>query len=70
MNKVDDLEFDDLEFNDLNYDELEHLIGSYSNYIIEFYDEHSSAEYPVSVYEFFDYEYKEILKEIKYGTTN
>ena len=50
-------------FNQLTYNELLNLINSYSDYIIEFYDTHSSSEYPISIYEFYDYEYQEILKE-------
>ncbi len=47
----------------LNSTELLHLLDNYSMYVTEFYDEHSSAEYPVCVYEFYDNEYQEIIKE-------
>ena len=50
-------------FNQLTYNELLNLINSYSDYVIEFYDTHSSGEYPVCIYEFYEYEFQEILKE-------
>ena len=45
--------------------ELLFLMEQYSNYVTEFYDEHSSAEYPVSVFEFYKYEFQKILDNIK-----
>lgn len=53
MNSLEDLDREDLLF----------LIGCYNNYVVEFYDEHEEGMYPVSVYEFFDNEFQEILKE-------
>lgn len=48
---------------DLDREDLLFLIGCYNNYVVEFYDEHEDGMYPVSVYEFFDNEFQEILKE-------
>lgn len=48
---------------DLDREDLLFLIGCYNNYIIEFYDEHEEGMTPVCVYEFFDNEFQEILKE-------
>lgn len=48
---------------DLDREDLLFLIGCYNNYVVEFYDEHEEGMYPVSVYEFFDNEFQEILKE-------
>lgn len=48
---------------DLDREDLLFFIGCYNNYIVEFYDEHEEGMYPVSVYEFFDNEFQEILKE-------
>lgn len=47
---------------DLDREDLLFLIGCYNNYVVEFYDEHKEGMYPVSVYEFFDNEFQEILK--------
>ena len=48
---------------DLDREDLLFLIGCYNNYIVEFYDEHEEGMYPVSIYEFFDNEFQEILRE-------
>ena len=48
---------------DLDREDLLFLIGCYNNYVVEFYDEHEEGMYPVSVYEFYDNEFQEILKE-------
>lgn len=48
---------------DLDREDLLFLIGCYNNYVVEFYDEHEDGMYPVSVYEFFDNEFQEILRE-------
>lgn len=48
---------------DLDREDLLFLIGCYNNYVVEFYDEHEEGIYPVSVYEFFDNEFQEILRE-------
>ena len=48
---------------DLDREDLLFFIGCYNNYVIEFYDDHEEGMYPVSVYEFFDNEFQEILKE-------
>ena len=44
----------------MNYDELLHLIEAYNDYIQEF--DYISSGTPVSIYEFFEYEYQEILE--------
>ncbi len=46
----------------LNGAELLNLLNEYNIYIMDFYDTHSSGEYPVSVYEFYHNEYQDILK--------
>ena len=48
---------------DLDREDLLFLIGCYNNYVVEFYDEHEEGMYPVSIYEFFDNEFQEILRE-------
>lgn len=48
---------------DLDREDLLFLIGCYNNYVVEFYDEHEEGMYPVSVYEFYENEFQEILKE-------
>lgn len=48
---------------DLDREDLLFLIDCYNNYVVEFYDEHEEGMYPVSVYEFFDNEFQEILRE-------
>ena len=48
---------------DLEYDDLLHMIGSYNNYIMEF--DYKNSGQPVSVYEFYEHEYQEILEEIR-----
>lgn len=50
----------------LDREDLLNLIGYYNNYVIEFYDNHDKEMTPVSVYEFFDNEYQEILENQKY----
>ena len=47
---------------DLDRKDLLFLIGCYNNYVVKFYDDHEDGMYPVSVYEFFDNEFQEILK--------
>ena len=49
------------EYEELNIDELFHLAGEYSNYIMEFDYENSGT--PVCIYEFYECEYQEYLKE-------
>lgn len=46
---------------DLDRDDLLFLIGCYNNYIIDFFDEHEAGMIPVSVYEFYENEFQEIL---------
>lgn len=46
-------------YEDLEYDDLFHLAGEYSNYVTEFDYENSGT--PVSIYEFYEYEYQEII---------
>ncbi len=48
---------------DLDREDLLFLIGCYNNYVVEFFDDHEEGMYPVSVYEFFDNDFQEILKE-------
>lgn len=55
MNNLEDLDIEDLLF----------FIGCYSNYIVEFYDEHEEGMQPVCAYEFFDTEFQGILKEME-----
>lgn len=50
----------------LDREDLLNLIGFYNNYVIEFYDNHEKEMTPVSVYEFFENEYQEILENQKY----
>ena len=45
----------------MSHDDLFHLICSYNNYIQEF--DYIGSGTPVAIYEFFEYEYQEILKE-------
>ena len=47
----------------LNKKELLSFIKYYNDYIINFYEDHEEGMEPVSVYEFFDNEYQEILNE-------
>ena len=42
---------------ELDCDELVHLSEQYSNYVVEFYDDHGDGEYPVCIMEFYDNEY-------------
>lgn len=49
------------EYEELNIDELFHLTGEYSNYVMEFDYENSGT--PVCIYEFYECEYQEYLKE-------
>lgn len=49
----------------LDKEDLLFLIGTYNNYIIDFYEEHDFPDVPVSVYEFLDNEFKNILEEQK-----
>jgi hypothetical protein len=45
----------------MSHDDLIHLIGSYNNYIQDF--DYVNSGTPVSIYEFFEYEYQEISGE-------
>lgn len=49
------------QYSKLDLDEIFHLAGEYSNYTQEFDYENSGT--PVSIFEFYGYEYQEILKE-------
>lgn len=51
----------------LDREDLLNLLGYYNNYVIEFYDEHSKEMRPVSIYEFYDNEYQEIIENHRYG---
>lgn len=46
------------DYEDLDYEDIKHLAEEYSNYVQEF--DYSSGE-PVSIYEFYTYEYQELL---------
>lgn len=50
-----------MDIEDLDRDDLLFLIGCYNNYVIEFYDTHEEGMQPVSVYEFLDNEFQDIL---------
>ena len=45
----------------MNHDDLIHLISSYSNYVQDF--DYVNSGTPVSIYEFYEYEYQEISGE-------
>lgn len=47
---------------ELNKDNLVFFIKCYNNYITEFFDEHEDGMIPVSIYEFFDNEFSEIVE--------
>ena len=52
------------DYEDLDYDDLFHLIGEYSNYVTEFFNKHEEgSEYQVSIYEFYENEYQDILRK-------
>ena len=48
---------------DLDREDLLFLIGCYSNYVMDFYEEHDYNDTPVCVYEFLDNDYQNILEE-------
>lgn len=48
-----------IKYEDLDYEDLRHLISEYNAYVQEFDYENSGT--PVSVYEFYDYEYQDII---------
>ena len=48
---------------EMDKEELLFFIDCYNNYIIDFFDEHEEGMQPVCIYEFFDTEFQEILKE-------
>lgn len=50
------------DYEDLDYDDLYHLIGEYSNYVTEFFEEHGCGECQVCIWEFYENEYQEILR--------
>lgn len=53
MSNIEDLDREDLLF----------LIGCYNNYVVDFFEEHEEGMQPVSVYEFFENEFQDIIKE-------
>ena len=53
MNSLEELDREDLLF----------LIGCYNNYVVDFFEEHEEGMYPVSVYEFYENEFQDIIKE-------
>lgn len=60
MNNIAEI-FNEIE--DLDREDLLFLIGCYNNYVVEFFDDHEEGMCPVSVYEFYENEFQEILKE-------
>lgn len=48
---------------EMDKEELLFFIDCYNNYIIDFFDEHEEGMQPVCIYEFFDTEFQEILKD-------
>lgn len=60
------MEGDDImNIEDLDRDDLLFLIGCYSNYVVEFYDGHEQDAQPVSVYEFLENEFQDILNDME-----
>jgi len=49
-----------MKIEDLDRDDLLYFIGCYNNYIVNF--DYSRDGEPVCAYEFFDYEFQEILE--------
>lgn len=47
----------------LDKEELLNLLGYYNNYIVDFFDTHERDMQPVSIYEYFDNEYQEIIEK-------
>lgn len=52
-----------MEIEDLDREDLLFLIGCYNNYVVDFFEEHEEGMYPVSVYEFYENEFQDIIKE-------
>lgn len=52
-------------YEDLDYEDIHRLAGEYSNYIMEFNEENrwKTGSQPVSIYEFYEHEYQEIIAE-------
>ena len=50
------------DYNNLSYNDLQKLIREYSNYVIDFFEEHTYPEQQVSACEFYENEYQEILR--------
>lgn len=48
-----------IKYIDLDFEDIHHLAGEYSNYVQEFDYEKSGT--PVSIYEFYECEYQEII---------
>ena len=46
-------------YSELDFEDIHKLAGNYSNYIQEF--DYTCSEQPVSIYEFYECEYQEIL---------
>lgn len=51
--------YNTIPYEELNFESLKHLAEEYSNYIMEFDYENSGT--PVSIYEFYEYDYQEII---------
>ena len=49
-------------YDNLDYEDIKHVAGEYSNYVIEFDYENSGQ--PVCIFEFYEWEYQEILKGV------
>lgn len=52
-----------MEIEDLDREDLLFLIGCYNNYVVDFFEEHEEGMYPISVYEFYENEFQDIIKE-------
>ena len=49
-------------YSELDFEDIHQLAAEYSNYIQEF--DYECSGQPVSIYEFYEYEYQEILKDV------
>ena len=49
----------------MDKEDLLSLLGYYNNYVVEFFDTHEEGMRPVSIYEFFENDYQEIIEEQK-----
>lgn len=49
----------------MDKEDLLYLLGCYNNYVVEFFDTHEEGMQPVSVYEFFENDYQEMIENKK-----